>query len=174
MRAVGAEEAAPVGSEQLDWNLRRDGPSGDELLPALKRGRGNARVEILNHALPKHEQRPDDAQRQQHVQRDAHEIGPEVADGRRFVAGDGRARPRRTRRCRRCGNEILIRQGHHLRKMAHGGFPAVGLPVRIRQELTAVFKPNAKKGRGSPADSTAAYPGKAAPECEQEPARETR
>ena len=134
MRGVHIEEAAPVGSEQLDWNLRRDGPGGDELLPALKGGRGNARVEILNHALPKHEQRPDDAQRQQHVQRDAHEIGPEVADGRRFVAGDAAHDRGAHGDADACGNEILIRQGHHLRKMAHGGFPAVGLPVRIRQE----------------------------------------
>ena len=134
MRGVHVEEAAAVGPEQLDRNLRRNGPGGDELLPALKRGRGNARVEILDHTLPEHDQRPDDAQRQQHVQRDAHEIGPEVAYGRGFVAGDATHDRGAHGDADGCGNEILIGQGHHLREMAHGGFAAVGLPVRIRQE----------------------------------------
>ena len=134
MRGVHVEEAAAVGPEQLDRNLRRNGPGGDELLPALKRGRGNARVEILDHTLPEHDQRPDDAQRQQHVQRNAHEIGPEIADGRGFVAGDATHDRGAHGDADGCGNEILIGQGHHLREMAHGGFAAVGLPVRIRQE----------------------------------------
>ena len=134
MRGVHVEEAAAVGPEQLDRNLRSDGPGGDELLPALKRGRGNARVEILDHTLPEHDQRPDDAQRQQHVQRNAHEIGPEIADGRGFVAGDATHDRGAHGDADGCGNEILIGQGHHLREMAHGGFAAVGLPVRIRQE----------------------------------------
>ncbi|KAG0763588.1 hypothetical protein G6F22_018396 [Rhizopus arrhizus] len=91
-------------------------------------------AEVLDHALADERQRQHEGQGQQHIQRAADHVGPEVADGGRAVprqpadqreqdgdAGGGR-------------DEVLHRQRQHLRQVAHRGFAAVALPVGVGDE----------------------------------------
>ena len=57
VRRVGVEEAAAVGAQHLDRELRGDRPLGDRLLAALERRGSDVGVEVLRHALPDVEQR---------------------------------------------------------------------------------------------------------------------
>jgi hypothetical protein len=52
MRRIGIEEAAAIGAEHLDRDLRGDRAHRDGLLGALKRGRIHVRAERLRDALP--------------------------------------------------------------------------------------------------------------------------
>ena len=90
MRGVGVEEAAAIGAEHLDRDLRGDRADRDGLLGAFQRGGVDIGAKRLRHALPDQEQRVDDADRQQHIERAARHIDPEIADG----AHRGRARSR--------------------------------------------------------------------------------
>ena len=75
-----------------------------------------------------------DRERQQHVQRDAREIDPEIADRFRGAAGeaaderdgDGDTRSRR--------QEVLHGEADHLDEIAHGRLAAIALPVGVGQE----------------------------------------
>ena len=100
MRGVGVEEAAAIGAEHLDRDLRGDRADRDGLLGAFERGRIDIGAERLRHALPDQEQRVDDADRQQDVERAAGDIDPEIADrlASRRARSRGSARPRA--RCR--------------------------------------------------------------------------
>ena len=80
MRGVGVEEAAAIGAEHLDGDLRGDRADGDRLLGAFERRRIDIGPKRLRDALPDQEQRVDDADRQQDVERAARDIDPEIAD----------------------------------------------------------------------------------------------
>src|SRR5215831_13667438 len=80
MRSIGVKEAAAVGAEHLDRDLRSYWTDGDSLLGALKRRRLSITAERLRHALPDEKQRVRHADRQQDVQRAARDIDPEIAD----------------------------------------------------------------------------------------------
>ena len=69
MGRIGVEEAAAIGAEHLDRDLRRHGANRDGLLGAFERRRLDIGAERLRHALPDQEQRVDDADRQQHIER---------------------------------------------------------------------------------------------------------
>ena len=56
VRRVGVEEAAAIGAEHLDGDLRGDRAYGDGLLGAFQRGRIDIGAERLRHALPDQEQ----------------------------------------------------------------------------------------------------------------------
>ena len=60
MRGVGVEEAAAIGAQHLDGDLRRHGADGDGLLGAFQRRRVDIRPERLRDALPDEEERVDD------------------------------------------------------------------------------------------------------------------
>src|SRR5262249_13398417 len=81
MRGIGVEEAAAIGAEHLDRDLRRHRPDCDGLLGAFERRRLDVRSERLRNALPDQEQRVDDADRDEDVERAARDIDPEIADG---------------------------------------------------------------------------------------------
>ncbi|KAG1177239.1 hypothetical protein G6F35_016403 [Rhizopus arrhizus] len=114
MRRVGVEEAAPVGAQQLDGFLRGDrahrqrlrrGDGGighglalgiqDRLalgvharlvvMQGFHRLHVLVGAEVLDHALADERQRQHEGQGQQHIQRAADHVGPEVADGGRAV-----------------------------------------------------------------------------------------
>ena len=107
VRGVHVEEAAAVGAELLDRDLRGRGPQredllGDAALPSGVRDRlvvlgqlddRDLRVgaKCLHHALRDQDQREDDRERQQDVERGPGQVDPEVADGARRSA---RAKPR--------------------------------------------------------------------------------
>ncbi len=134
MRGVGVEEAAAVGAEHLDRDLRGDRADRDGLLGAFERGRLDVRSERLRDALPDEEQREDDADRQQHVERAARDIDPEIADrlgGGAREAADQRDGEHDAGRRRQ---EVLVRQAEHLHEIGHRAFAAVVLPVGVGDE----------------------------------------
>jgi len=90
MCRIGIEKAAAIGAEHLDGDLRGDRTDRDHLLAALDRGGLHIGAERLRDALPHQEQRIDDADRQQDVERAAGDIDPEIADG----LTEARAKPR--------------------------------------------------------------------------------
>ncbi len=88
MRGVGVEEAAAIGAEHLDGDLRGDRANRDGLLGAFQRDGIDVSAERLRHTLPHQEQGVDDADRQQDVERAAGDIDPEVTDGPGRGAGE--------------------------------------------------------------------------------------
>ena len=56
MRGIGIEEAAAIGAEHLDRDLRGDRPHRDGLLGAFQRGGVDIGAERLRHALPDQEE----------------------------------------------------------------------------------------------------------------------
>ena len=134
MRGVDVEEAAAVGADGLDDDLRGDRPLGDGLLGALQ-GRGiDIAAQILRHALPDEDQADDDRERQQDVERAAGQIDPEIADGLRRPAdeaadeGDGDGDAGRGR------DEVMDREPGHLDEIAERRLAAVVLPVGVGRE----------------------------------------
>ena len=91
-------------------------------------------LEILNHALRHQHDRKHQADRQQQIISDAHQVHPEIAeqlgrmprDAAHQRRGDGDAGGRRA--------EVVNHQRDHLREIGHGGFAAVALPVGVRRE----------------------------------------
>ena len=163
MRRVGVEEAAAVGAEHLDRFLRGHRPHGQGLRPrrggigddraggvpdrlagavepgrlvvdGLQRSHVLVGGEVLDAALADQDERVDQGNRQQDVQRDAREVHPGVADARRRMAreaadqrdGDGDAGGG--------GKEVLHREREHLRQVAHRRLAGVALPVGVRHE----------------------------------------
>ena len=159
MGAVGIEETAAIGAQHLDGFLRRDralrdGLVGDRihhwlavladhrlairsgLLDLLRFDQLHRviRLQILHHSLRNQSQRVDDAHRQQHPQRGARHVHPEVADGFLFPPrdaaneGDGQRDADRRRR------EVVIGESGHLGEIAHRGLTRVVLPVGVGGE----------------------------------------
>ena len=163
MRGVGVDIAAAVGAEHLDRDLRshrplHDGLFGDGLffhhrfavgsvdrlafvillfdldLHRLdQRGLGVG-LEILNHALRHEKDREDEADRQEQIVSDAHEIDPEVADGLGGMPRDAAHERRGDGDAGGGGDEVMKCQPDHLREIGHGGFAAVALPVGVGGE----------------------------------------
>ena len=134
MRGIGVEEAAAIGAEHLDRDLRGDRADRDGLLGAFQRRRIDIGAERLRHALPDQEQRVDDADRQQDVERAAGDIDPEIAD--RLHRGARKAADQRDRQhdAGRRRQEVLVRQAEHLHEIGHRAFAAVVLPVGVGDE----------------------------------------
>ena len=141
MRRVDVEKAAAVGAQLLDRDLRssrshRHRDFGYQLaigsLDRLHQGGGIVRFEVLNDALRNKHERKDQRQRQQDVERGAHQVEPEVADRRRGPAGQSADQGHQHRHAGGRRNKILHAQAEHLRQIAHRRFAAVALPVRVR------------------------------------------
>ena len=134
VRRVGAEEAAAVGAEHLDRFLRGHWPHRQRLLRTFERGDVQVRQEVLQRALADEEQGDQQRDRQQHIQRDAEQIGPGVADGLAGAAGKGADQRKGHGDAGGGGDEVLHRQPGHLAEIAESAFTAVGLPVGVGDE----------------------------------------
>ena len=134
MRRVGVEEAAAIGAEHLDGDLRGDGADGDGLLGAFQRRRVDISAERLRHALPDQKQSIGNADRQQDVERAAGDIDPEIADGLR--RGPREAADQRHREhdagCRR--EEVLMGEAEHLHEIGQRALATIVLPVGVGDE----------------------------------------
>ena len=117
VRRVGVEKAAAVGAEHLDGDLRGHRADRDRLLGAFERGRVDVGPDRLRDALPDQEQRVEDADGQQDVERAAGDIDPEVTDrlGRR--AGEPAHQRDREHNAGRRRQEILVGQAEHLHEV---------------------------------------------------------
>ncbi len=134
MRGVGVEEAAAIGAEHLDRDLRGDRAHRDGLLGAFEGGCLDIGAERLRHALPYEEQRVDDADRQQDVERAARDIDPEIADGAHGGAREAADQRHRQHDAGRRRKEVLMRQAEHLHEVGERAFAAVVLPVGVGDE----------------------------------------
>ena len=134
VRRVGVEEAAAVGAQHLDGELRGHRPLRDRLLAAFERRGRDIGGEVLRHALPDVEQRQHDAGGQQQVERAADQVGPEIADALGIGAREATHQRHREGDAGGGAREVLHRQPGHLRQIAQGLLAAVGLPVGVGDE----------------------------------------
>ncbi len=157
---VGAEKPPAIGAQLLDRLLRRHWPHGQNLLGdghgllhrlpggiahrlargvqlgrhvgrGLQRGDGRVGREGLDDALADQGHRQQHRQGQQGIDRDAIEIHPEVADLGGTVTRESPDQGKGHGDARRCRDEVLHRQPHHLREVAQGRFARIALPVGI-------------------------------------------
>ena len=133
-RQLALKKPPPLVPSILMAICEATGPDGDRLLGALERRRVDIRPERLRHALPDEEERVDDADRQQDVERAAGDIDPEVADG--LCGGARKAADQRDGEHDAGGRrqEVLVRQAEHLHEVGHRAFAAVVLPVGVGDE----------------------------------------
>ena len=133
-RRVGVPEAAAVGAELLDRDLRGCRPLAQRLGRAFQRGGVDIGPDVLRNALPDEEEGRDKRKRQQHVQRAPRQVDPEIAD--RLARGTRKGPNERDgeRDARSGGDEVLRRQRRHLGEIAHRALAAVVLPVGVRRE----------------------------------------
>ena len=138
MGAVRVEEAAAVRAQHLDRLLRGDRAHGEDLFRAFQRRQLAVREQVLQHSLRDEEERVEERDGQEHVDRGAHQVDPKVAD--RLAA----KRPRFARQASRDGKghgdsrggggEVVPRQPGHLREVADGGLRHIRLPVGVGRE----------------------------------------
>ena len=134
MRRVGVEEAATVSAEHLDGDLRGGRADGDGLPRLLERGRVHVGAQRLRNALPDEEERIDDADGQQHVQRAPCRVDPEVANRVGRCTRKAANERNREHDAGGCRHEVLHRQTEHLHEVGHRAFAAVVLPVGVGGE----------------------------------------
>jgi hypothetical protein len=134
MCGVGVEEAAAIGAERLDGNLRSDRAHGDSLLGVFQRGRVDIGAQSLRHALPHQEQGKGHADRDEDVKGDPRDIDPEIAHGADRVAGEAADQRDSKHDTGRRRQEVLMRQAEHLHEVGHRAFAAVVLPVGVGDE----------------------------------------
>ena len=156
MGRVGVEEAAAVGAQLLDGDLAGGRPDGDGLLRHDGRVRGPERLDQLgdrigtprlHHALRHEQQGPHQRERQQHVERGAGQVDPEVADGALLRAGKAADQGHHHGDAGGRGHEVLHPERQRLGEVAHRALAAVGLPVGVGGEADGGVE---REGRGSP------------------------
>jgi hypothetical protein len=157
VRSVDVEEAAPVGAEVLDGlesgdRAHRDDLLGEQgllrlrLLLLVKNGLAvgvgqrlvissrlhdrdvRVRGEVHGYALPDEQRGADHRKWQQHPERRAGDIHPEVTEQGRALPGQAPDERDADGETGRSGQEILGRQTEDLAQIAHRGLAAVGLP----------------------------------------------
>ncbi|MNV22659.1 hypothetical protein D3C71_1136430 [compost metagenome] len=163
MRRIGVEEAAAIRAQQLDGFLGGHRPHGQGLragdggvreraafgvqrrlalcvqaglvvMHGFDRLNFLVRAEVLDHALTDQRQRQHQGQRQQHIERAADHIGPEVAHGGRAMPGQPADQREQHGDAGGGRDEVLHRQRQHLRQVAHRRLAAIALPVGIGDE----------------------------------------
>ena len=134
MRGIGVEEAAAIGAEHLDGDLRGHRPHRDGLLGAFQRRCIDIGAERLRHALPDQEQRVGHANRDEDIERAAGDIDPETADGAHRMPRETADQRDGEHDAGRCRQEVLVRQAEHLHEIRQRALAAVVLPVGIGDE----------------------------------------
>jgi hypothetical protein len=140
MRRVGVEEAAAIGAEHLDGELRGDRAERDGLLRPFQGRRRHIGTEGLRHAERDVNEGQNDADRQQYVERGAGHIDPEVAERLAGRAREGADQSNGDRHAGRGGHEVLHAQPRHLGEVRHGAFAAIVLPVGVGDEAHSGIK----------------------------------
>ncbi len=159
MRRVDVEEAAAVGAELLDRDLRGRRPHGQRLLGdrravgvgrGLDEGHRLIRFEVLHHALRDQRERQHERQGQQDVERAAREVHPEVADVRAGAIPEAPEQRHEDRHPAGRRDEVLHRQRSHLGEVAHGGLATVALPVGVGREAHRRVERRVRRDRPQP------------------------
>ena len=132
--AVDVEEAAAVGPQLLDRLLRGDRAEGQCLRPTGDRVEDLRAVEGLDHALGDEHQGSEEGDRQQDVEVDPDQIGPEVAERGTTARGEAADHRRQRSDPDRGGDEVLHRQPRHLDEVGERRLAPVVLPVGVGDE----------------------------------------
>ena len=157
MCAIGIEEAPTVRAKLLDNFLRghralRDGLFRNRVhdrLAIRTHSRFSIRAhslhllwlnhrclvvgsKILHHPLRNEYQSSHNAEWQQHPQRTADEVNPEVPNGFHLPPGNATDKRYRESDSHRRRGEIVVSQTSHLGEVAHRRLTRISLPVRIR------------------------------------------
>ena len=134
MGRIGVEKAAAVGPELLDDFLARHRADRDGLFRAFQRRCVDRSGERLRHAERDQHKRADQSDRQQNVERDPGQIGPEIADRGRRGARKAAHQREGHREAGRRGDEIVHGEADHLGQMAHRRLAGIVLPVGVGDE----------------------------------------
>ena len=134
MRGVGVEEAAAIRAELLDGFLRRYRALRDGLLPAFQSGHAGVGLQILDHTLRAQEQRRDDRNRKQHIDRGTRHIDPEITDGLGLMPRKASYDCNRNRNPGGGRHEVLNGQGRHLHQVAERRLATIRLPVGVGEK----------------------------------------
>jgi hypothetical protein len=137
MGGVGVVEAAAVGAELLDGDLRRNRSARHGLGDRAVDSRGDgAATEVLHQALRDEHEGEHETERQEDTNRATHEIDPEVAERPVPVARPGDAADDRDdhREPDTGGDEVLHGEAQHLAEVAHRHLTRVPLPVGVGDE----------------------------------------
>ena len=111
-----------------------NGPRAIVCVAPLERLHVRGAVERVDGAARDEHDGDDERERDQHVQRAAHEVGPEVADAAALRAAEAAHHRDRDRHADRGRGEVLHGQPDHLREVAHRQLGRVRLPVRVGHE----------------------------------------
>ena len=150
VRGVGVEKAAAIGAEHLYRDLRGDRPERDGLLGAFQRRCIDVGAERLRDALPDQKQCVRHADRQQHVERAARDIDPEVADRTHRVPREA-ANQCHGKHDAGCSRQIvLVGQAEHLHEIRHRAFAAIGLPIGVGDEADRRVEGQVRRHRHLP------------------------
>ena len=150
VRGVGVKETAAVGAKHLDRHLRSDRTQRNDLLGALDSRRGDRSGQRLGNAERNQHQRVNDADRQQDVEGDLGQIGPEIADPLGLAPGEAADQRECDRDARRRRQEVVHGEAGHLGEVRHGRFARVALPVGVGDEADGGVERNR---RGDPRKS---------------------
>ena len=160
MGRVGVEEATTVSAQHLDGLLRGHRAHGQGLRGRLgilchchalgvqhRLTRGIqfgilelrhlhgahilVGVKVLDDALAHQKNGKHKRQRQQQPQRDARDVGPEIADDRRGAGGKAAYQRKHHGNAGGSREEVLHGKCQHLSQVTHGGLTAIALPVGI-------------------------------------------
>ena len=134
MRRVRAEVAAAVGAELLDRHHAGGDAARDRLLRALDRRRRGGALERLRRALPHHQDRHEQRQRQEQPNGGARQVDVEVAELLQPIAGEAANDRHRRRHAGRRRHELQERDDEHLREVGQARLAAVVLQVRVGGE----------------------------------------
>src|SRR5579875_379766 len=109
MRRVGVEEAAAIGPQFFDNLLGGNRPLGDYLRLPVQGMHDSIRIEVLDDSLRDQDQRADDADGQQEVERTAGKVHPEIAQLLGAAASESTHQRYRQRDAGSGGDEVMIR-----------------------------------------------------------------
>ena len=131
---VDAEEAATVGAELLDGDLRGGRAERQQLLLAFQGVERQIGRQTLGNPLPDQQQRHDQRHGQQHIEAEAHQILPEVAKVYGLLAGETAEQRDGDGGTGGGGDEVLGGEPHHLAEVGEAGLTGIGLPVGVGHE----------------------------------------
>ena len=131
---LALKKPPPLSPISLIGFLAGDRTQRHDLLCAFERRRFDRSAQRLRYAERHEEERNDDRQRHEHIERRARHIDPEIADGWRFPPRQRSRQRDRHRGRRRRIEEVVGRQADHLRKVAKCRLAGISLPVGVGDE----------------------------------------
>ena len=134
MRGIGVEKTAAIVAQQLDRFLAGDRSDRNGLFPALQRRYVDRPKQGLRRPQGQKQHSDNNGQGQQHIERGAGHIDPEIADRFRLLADKSAGEAYRHRHGGGGIEEIVSGEASHLGEMTHRRFAGIGLPIGVGDE----------------------------------------